>query len=101
MTLMTSSLSDILTETSLNQTSRSVSDVANVQVGNIFPLFYTSQVIVKLMIPTNWVVGRHLARESVWLAIGAILATLNISKDKDENGTDIEPEDDQGSGIVS
>ncbi|EIM84323.1 cytochrome P450 [Stereum hirsutum FP-91666 SS1] len=45
--------------------------------------------------------GRHLARESVWLAIAAILATLNISKDKDENGNDVEPEDDQGSGIVS
>lgn len=42
-----------------------------------------------------------MARESVWLATVSILATLDISKAKDENGKDIEPVDDQGSGIVS
>lgn len=45
--------------------------------------------------------GRHLARESVWLTVASVLATLDISKAKDEQGDIIEPEDSQESGIVS
>lgn len=44
--------------------------------------------------------GRHLARESIWLAIVSVLATLDISQAKDEQGNSIEPVDGQVSGIV-
>lgn len=36
--------------------------------------------------------GRHLAYETLWLAIVSVLATFNISKAKDINGKEITPE---------
>ncbi|KAF8990697.1 cytochrome P450, partial [Hymenopellis radicata] len=46
--------------------------------------------------------GRHLARSTVWIAIVSILATLVISKDKNENGREIEVSDEEfTSGVVS
>jgi len=35
-------------------------------------------------------VGRHMADESVWLAIASVLATLTLGKAKDEEGNEIE-----------
>ncbi|EIM84309.1 cytochrome P450 [Stereum hirsutum FP-91666 SS1] len=45
--------------------------------------------------------GRHMARDSVWLAIASILATFNINKALDEKGEEIEVVDDHISGIVA
>jgi hypothetical protein len=35
--------------------------------------------------------GRHMAQESVWLAVSSIIAAFDISKSVDENGNVIEP----------
>ncbi|EIM84314.1 cytochrome P450 [Stereum hirsutum FP-91666 SS1] len=45
--------------------------------------------------------GRFMARESVWLAVASILATLKIEKAVDDQGKEIEPVDDHMSGIVA
>ncbi|KAF8880418.1 cytochrome P450 [Infundibulicybe gibba] len=46
-------------------------------------------------------VGRHLASSSVWLAMASVLATLNIGKAKDAQGSDIEIEGKYSDGLVS
>ena len=36
--------------------------------------------------------GRHLASDSLWIAMATILATLSISKVVDDNGKEVTPE---------
>lgn len=96
MTPWISSRSVSSTKTSRYQRLPSALDVGNAQVNHILHLTF------EIYPQTDRdPVGRHMARESVWIAIVSILATLDISKAKDEGGRDIDPVDDQVSGIVS
>jgi len=45
--------------------------------------------------------GQHLAQGVVWAAITTILATLNISKAKDQEGNEITPKSDMSTGLTS
>jgi cytochrome P450 len=45
--------------------------------------------------------GRHLAMNNVWIVVATILATLEISKAKDENGIEITPSPKVTTGLVS
>ncbi|KAJ7101281.1 cytochrome P450 [Mycena belliarum] len=45
--------------------------------------------------------GRHTASASVWIAVASMLATLNITKAKDEHGAEIEPTYEFDEGIIS
>lgn len=45
--------------------------------------------------------GRHMARDSIWLAVAVMLSTLDISRAVDDNGKEIEPADDHTSGTVA
>ncbi|EIM84324.1 cytochrome P450 [Stereum hirsutum FP-91666 SS1] len=45
--------------------------------------------------------GQYMARDSIWLAVTLILATMDISKAVDENGEEIEPEQDYASSTVA
>lgn len=44
--------------------------------------------------------GRHLALNSAWIAVASILATYDISKAVDDNGSIIEPKVEFTDGLV-
>lgn len=45
--------------------------------------------------------GRHLATNSLWIMVATMLATLDISKAKDEDGHEITPPPEMSTGVVS
>lgn len=45
--------------------------------------------------------GRHMAYESLWIAIASIVATFDITKAVDEHGQAIEPSEDYTDGFMS
>lgn len=44
--------------------------------------------------------GRHLAMESMWIAISYVLATLSVQKAKDASGNVVEPSEEYTSGML-
>lgn len=45
--------------------------------------------------------GRFVAYESMWMAIATMLATLDITKCRDENGIEITPQEEYSTGFMT